>query len=429
MSGKLSYDSSNLSGFVGPAEIRAMESEIRKAHDFLEKRNGPGKDFLGWMDLPERYDESSLLEIQKTATNLAEKSDLTVIIGIGGSYLGSRALIEAVSSPEMKGRTVFSGYNLSGAELESLLSELKRKDFSVNVISKSGTTTEPAIAFRLIESLVVEKYGLKGASERIVCTTDRDNGALREIAREKGYKSFDVPRDVGGRFSVLSAVGLFPAAAAGVDILSLMKGARDQKLEMSVMGVTENPAYIYAASRNALYRKGKAIELFSVFESLLSHTAEWWKQLFGESEGKSGRGIFPSECNFSKDLHAVGQLIQDGERNIFETFLIVEKEVSGCAVPFLKDDSDGLNYLAGKKVDEINRKAYEATARAHYAGGVPNSTIFIDERSAYCMGKLFYFLETAAAVSAYISGVNPFDQPGVEAYKKEMFRLLGKPGA
>ena len=428
MSGKLGYDTGNMEEFVDPSELDSMGKKIREAHDLLVKRNGPGKEFLGWMDLPEKCEDSLIAEINETADAFSKNSDITVVIGIGGSFLGAKALIEAVCPATSKKKIAFTGNNMSGMELEDLLAELKEKDFSVNVISKSGTTTEPAIAFRLIESLLVEKYGTKGAASRVVCTTDKDKGALREISQKKGYKSFIVPNDVGGRFSVLSPVGLFPAAVAGVDIKSLLSGAKAQKEEMSGCDVQNNPAYRYAAMRNILLEKGKVIEIFSIFEDLLRYTAEWWKQLFGESEGKDGKGIFPAECNFSTDLHSLGQLIQDGRRNIFETFLIVEKESSACTVPSKEDDVDGLNYIAGMKICEVNRKAYEATAKAHSTGGVPNSTIFIEERSAYCMGKLFYFLETAVAVSAYVSGVNPFDQPGVEAYKREMFRLLGKPG-
>ena len=428
MSGKLIYDTRNMEGFVGLSELDQMRQAVEKAHEFLVKRNGPGKEFLGWMDLPERCDEGLISEVEETASALVENSEVTVFIGIGGSYLGAKALIEAVCPSSARKKIVFSGYNMSGTELEELLSELKEKDFSVNVISKSGTTTEPAIAFRLIESLLVEKYGSKGASGRVVCTNDKDNGALRKIAEEKGYKSFVVPRDVGGRFSVLSPVGLFPAAVAGVDVRSLLKGARAQKEDMAGDDAGNNSAYRYAAMRNILYGKGKVIEIFSVFESYLRYSAEWWKQLFGESEGKDGRGIFPAGCNFSTDLHSLGQLIQDGKRNIFETFLTVENEGSLCSVPELKDDVDELNYIAGMKIKDVNKKAYEAVAKAHFEGGVPNSTICLEKRSAYSMGRLFYFLETAVAVSAYISGVNPFNQPGVEAYKKEMFRLLGKPG-
>lgn len=429
MAGKLVYDERNMEGFVKASDISAMEPNVRKAHDLLLNRKGPGKEFLGWMDLPEKADDGLLSRIEETASSLSENSDVMVIIGIGGSYLGAKALIDAVSPPSSRKKIFFSGYNISGRELDELLTELKDKDFSVNVISKSGTTTEPAIAFRLIESLLIKKYGKSGAKDRVVCTTDKDKGALREIAQKKGYRSFIIPDDVGGRFSVLSPVGLFPAAMADVDIRSLIEGARSQKNVISGCDTMDNPACRYAAMRNILWEKGKTVEVFSVFEGLLRHTAEWWKQLFGESEGKMGRGIFPSECNFSTDLHSVGQLIQEGNRNILETFLIVENEVSECAVPASEDNVDGLNYLSGMRIDDINRKAYEATAKAHFYGGVPNSTIFLKERSAFCMGQLFYFFETAAAVSAYISGVNPFDQPGVEAYKKEMFALLGKPKA
>lgn len=429
MSGKLVYNTSNMEAFVSEADIRAIDPEVRKAHDLFIKRTGSGKEFLGWVDLPEKTSESLFREIEETISFLNENSEIMVVIGIGGSYLGSRAIIDAVSPVSGKNKVVFSGYNISGTELENLIAVLKEKDFCVNVISKSGTTTEPAIAFRVIEALLIEKYGNNGAKDRVVCTTDAEKGALRDTALKKGYRRFVIPGDVGGRFSVLSPVGLFPAAMAGVNIRSLLEGARTQKSDMAGCGLRENPACRYAATRNMLWRKGKVVEVFSVFEGLLRNTGEWWRQLFGESEGKELKGIFPAVCSFSTDLHSIGQLIQEGNRNIFETFLMVRNEMSEIKVPSMQDDTDGLNYLAGMRLDDINRKAYEATAKAHSKGEVPNSTIFLDERSAFCMGQLFYFFETAVAISAYISGVNPFDQPGVEAYKKEMFFLLGKPGA
>jgi glucose-6-phosphate isomerase len=428
MSGNLIFDTRNMEDFIEEEELDSITPEVKRAHELLSGRTGPGKEFLGWMDLPGKYDEAFISEISDAASSLSENSDVVVVIGIGGSYLGAKALIDAVCPREAREKIVFSGYNICGEELEDLLAGLKEKDFSINVISKSGTTTESAIAFRAIESLLIEKYGKAEAKKRVVCTTDKNKGALREISERKGYRSFVIPDDVGGRFSVLTPVGLFPAAAAGVDIRKLLSGARAQKESMSESDPGKDPAALYASIRNILWRKGKTIEVFSVFDGLLRNTAEWWQQLFGESEGKNGRGIFPAGCVFSTDLHSMGQLIQDGNRNIFETFLTVERSASGLEVPFSEDNTDGLNYISGMRVDDVNRKAYEATRKAHFSGGVPNSTISIEERSAFCMGQLFYFFETAVSLSAYISGVNPFDQPGVEAYKKEMFRLLGKNG-
>jgi glucose-6-phosphate isomerase len=308
-----------------------------------------------------------------------------------------------------------------------VLRKVEKKDFSVNVISKSGTTTEPAIAFRVLEKELIDRYGHEEAKKRIVCTTDREKGALKDLADKKGYKLYVIPDDVGGRFSVLSPVGLFPAACAGIDIESMIAGSRYQ-LETSGGCSYDNPSYLYAAIRNILYRNGKFIEILASFDSRLHYMDEWWKQLFGESEGKGGRSIFPVSCDFSTDLHSMGQLIQQGQRNIFETFLVVEKDSNICEIPLREENDDNLNYLAGKQLDHVNRKAYEATTEAHFEGGVPNSTIFVPERSAFCLGQLFYFFEKAVAVSAYMFGVNPFDQPGVEAYKNKMFKLLGKPG-
>ncbi len=428
MSDKLRYDITNLSGFVNDTDLAGIEREILEAHKLLQDKNGPGSDFLGWMDLPGSFSSQDISEIDEAAASLDDCSDLMVVIGIGGSYLGAKALIESVCPPKQREKIVFAGFDICGSALQELIEKLETRDFSVNVISKSGTTTEPAIAFRMIESLLLRKYGPEGAAKRVICTTDKDKGALRQIATQRGYRSFVIPRDVGGRFSVLSPVGLLPAAMAGVDIRRLLEGALEQKEIVSRKDMNSNPACLYAAVRNALWRKGKVTEIFSVFENPLRYVAEWWKQLFGESEGKQGKGIFPAGCVFSTDLHSMGQFVQEGNRNIFETFLIARKGEPKPEVPREDDDADGLNYIAGMSVDEVNKRAYEATAKAHCEGGVPNSTIFIEERSAFCLGALFYFLETAVAVSGYVLGVNPFDQPGVEAYKKEMFRLLGKPG-
>jgi glucose-6-phosphate isomerase len=428
MKSGLRYDMKYMEGVAEKSDIKKLEDGILKAHGFLVNRNGPGKEYLGWLDLPDRMDDKVVKEIVSAADSFRGKSDVIVIAGIGGSYLGARALINAAATKEDRKKIKFAGYNMSGRQMSELLAELKDIDFSVNVISKSGTTTEPAIAFRMLESLLNDKYPAHEVKERVICTTDSEKGALRQMAEKKGYRTFIIPSDVGGRFSVLTPVGLFPAACAGIDVIELLAGAARQKEDSAGCDIENNDSYRYAAARNILYSKGKKIEVFSTFESGLHYAGEWWRQLFGESEGKDGRGIFPASCDFSTDLHSVGQLIQQGERNIFETFLIVEKASGGCPVPANEEDLDNINYLAGRELDEVNKKAYEATAEAHFEGGVPNSTIFIEERSPFCMGQLLYFFEKAVAISAYLSAVNPFDQPGVEAYKNKMFKLLGKPG-
>lgn len=426
----LKYDTSLMKGYINSEELERMHSRVEIAHDLLVNRNGEGSDFLGWMDLPEEVDSKVIADIEKTAEKLRKISDYIVIVGIGGSYLGARATIESLSSGrDEEVKILFPGYNMSGHQMADLVDFLRDKDFSVNMISKSGTTTEPAIAFRMLESLLIEKYGANGAKERIVCTTDKEKGALRKIADKKGYKSFVIPDDVGGRFSVLTPVGLVPIACSGIDIKELLKGAKDQRKGSMDCDLETNLSYRYAAIRHMLYRKGKRIEVLASFDSGLHYVDEWWKQLFGESEGKSSHSIFPASCDFSTDLHSMGQLIQEGERNIFETFIIIDEEGQRCEIPFSKDDEDNLNYIAGKQLDYVNKKAYEATAEAHFEGGVPNSAIILSKRSPYCLGRLFYFFEKAVAVSAYISGVNPFNQPGVESYKNKMFKLLGKPSS
>ncbi|MFH1665386.1 MAG: glucose-6-phosphate isomerase [Candidatus Omnitrophota bacterium] len=428
MGNTLSLDTAYLKGFVSQGDLEAIFPEVEKAHGSLEKRDGPGSEYLGWMDLPEKTDEKLISDIEKAAGVLRESCDTIVIIGIGGSYLGARAAIEAISPAKAAPDILFAGYNLSPDSIGALLSKIKDRRVGINVISKSGTTTEPAIAFRIFEGFLEDKYGRGNISDRVVCTTDKVNGALRKIAEEKGYMSFVIPDDVGGRFSVLSPVGLLPFACAGIDIRQVLSGARYQRERSLSPGLDGNMSNKYAALRNILYRKGKKIEIISNFDDRLFYFSEWWKQLFGESEGKDARGIFPASCNFTTDLHSMGQLIQQGERNIMETFLLVEKEGTACRIPESERDLDKLNYLSGKDTGYVNRKAYEATAEAHFEGGVPNVTVRIPERSAFCLGQLFYFFQKAAAVSGYILGVNPFDQPGVEAYKRKMFKLLGKPG-
>lgn len=428
MAKNITYDTEYLRGVVDQKDLESIFPEIEKAHLLLEKREGSGKDFLGWLDLPKNISEGLLKDIETTANFLSEKSDAIIIIGIGGSYLGAKATIDTLGSGRKADKIAFAGYNLSGGHLEELLEELKDKDFSVNVISKSGTTTEPAVAFRIFEDLLHKKYGSEEAKKRIVCTTDSEKGALKAIADKKGYKSFVIPNDIGGRFSVLTPVGLFPVACAGIDIRELIAGAKAMMDITKECDLDKNICYRYAAARNVLYRKGKRVEILANFDSKMHYIDEWWKQLFGESEGKDARSIFPVSCDYSTDLHSMGQLIQEGERNLFETFIITEDEKVECIIPRSEDDMDNLNYLAGKKVSYVNRKAYEATCEAHFEGAVPNSTIFLPGRTPFHIGQLFYFFEKAVGISAHVAGVNPFDQPGVEAYKSKMFKLLGKPG-
>lgn len=428
MKEELRLDSGYTKGFVSKKDLDDIFPEVEKAHNFLMRRSGPGGELTGWLHLPEVIDEELIEDIENAASGMTCGSDAVIIVGIGGSYLGSRAAIEALAAPIARKKIFFAGHNMCGEYISDLLNELKDKDISVNVISKSGTTTEPAIAFRIIEGFLKKKYGADEMKKRIVCTTDKEKGALKSIADKKGYKSFVIPDSVGGRFSVLTPVGLLPIACAGINIRDLIEGAAEQRQESLLCDLGSNISYKYAAIRNILYRRGKKIEILSSFDHRFRYLSEWWKQLFGESEGKDARGIFPVSCDFSADLHSMGQLIQEGERNIFETFLIVEQENMSAPIPRDEEDLDGLNYLAGMQVDHVNRKAYQAAAEAHFEGGVPNSTVLVPERSASCLGRLFYFFEKAAAVSAYMSGVNPFNQPGVEAYKKKMFKLLGKPG-
>jgi len=425
---ELRLDTKHLEGFVTEKDLGGILPEVEKAHRLLEDRSGPGKEYLGWMDLPEKIEDGLLEDIEETASKMGRDSDAIIIIGIGGSYLGAKAAIEMLV-PEFGERKVyFAGHNLSGEYLEGLLNKLKDKDISVNVVSKSGTTTETAIAFRIIRSFLKEKYGPEKLKDRIVCTTNGEKGPLKSLADKEGYRAFVIPEDVGGRYSVLTPAGLLPIACSGVNIRELIAGARDQRQQSLSCDIDLNPSYRYAAIRNILYRKGKKIEVLSNFDYKLHYVGEWWKQLFGESEGKGTKGIFPALCDFSTDLHSNGQLIQQGERNLFETFLITEKENETCRIPPEGEDIDGLNYLSGRQMGFVNRKAYRAAAEAHFEGGVPNSTIIFAERSPFCLGQLFYFFEKAVALSGYLSGVNPFDQPGVEAYKEKMFKLLGKPG-
>jgi len=418
--------------FVSPEEIAAIQPLVATAAKLLESRTGPGHDFLGWLDLPVKYDRAEFRRIKAAARRIRKQSEVLVVVGIGGSYLGAKAGLEfcqpTPAAPIRTGRKkyfdiVFAGTNLSADYHNQVLEAIGDRDFSINVISKSGTTTEPAIAFRIFKQKLIEKYGKAGASQRIYATTDKARGALKTLADREGYETFVVPDDVGGRFSVLTAVGLLPLAAAGVDVDALLLGAADARMAYK-KPFAENPCYQYAALRNILRNKGKEIEILANYEPRCHYIAEWWKQLYGESEGKDGKGIFPASVGFTADLHSMGQYIQDGRRMIFETVLEIERPQTELLVPKTEDDLDGLNYLAGKSLDYVNKKAAEGTRMAHIDGGVPNLTIRIPEASPYYLGQLFYFFEKACALSGYLLGVNPFDQPGVEAYKKNMFKLL-----
>ncbi|MFC7063929.1 glucose-6-phosphate isomerase [Halobacillus seohaensis] len=423
--------------FFAEHELEYMQDAVSLAHKALHEKTGTGNEFLGWLDLPEDYDREEFARIQKSAAKIKEDSDVLLVIGIGGSYLGARAAIEMLnhsfynelSSDQRKTPQVFFvGNSVSAPYLNDLYDLLEGKDVSVNVISKSGTTTEPAIAFRAFRKFLEEKYGQEEAQKRIYATTDKDKGALKTLADEQGYESFVVPDDVGGRYSVLTAVGLLPIAVSGIDIEEMMQGAQGARKELSSDQLSENPAYQYAAVRNTLYSKGKTIEMMINYEPSLQYFSEWWKQLFGESEGKDQKGIYPSSANFSTDLHSLGQYVQDGRRDLFETILHVETPKSDFTIEEEEQNLDGLNYLAGQTVDYVNEKAYQGTMLAHTDGQVPNLIVHLPKLDAYTFGYLAYFFEKACAVSGYLLGVNPFDQPGVEAYKKNMFALLGKPG-
>ncbi|OUM92402.1 glucose-6-phosphate isomerase [Parageobacillus thermoglucosidasius] len=431
------FDYSKALAFFGEHELTYLRDVVKVAHHSLHEKTGVGNDFLGWIDLPVNYDKEEFARIQKAAAKIQADSDVLLVIGIGGSYLGARAAIEMLhhsfynALSKEKRRTpqiIFVGNNISSTYMKDVMDLLEGKDFSINVISKSGTTTEPAIAFRIFRKLLEEKYGKEEARKRIYATTDRARGALKTLATAEGYETFIIPDDVGGRYSVLTAVGLLPIAVSGANIEEMMKGAAQAREDFSNSELEENAAYQYAAIRNILYNKGKTIELLINYEPALQYFAEWWKQLFGESEGKDQKGIFPASANFSTDLHSLGQYIQEGRRDLFETVLKVEKPRHDLVIEAEENDLDGLNYLAGKTVDFVNTKAFEGTLLAHTDGGVPNLVITLPELNEYTFGYLVYFFEKACAMSGYLLGVNPFDQPGVEAYKVNMFSLLGKPG-
>jgi len=434
---KLQFDYSRAAAFVQQHEIEYFREPVRLAHEQLHKGTGAGSDYLGWIDLPTQYDKEEFARIQEAAKRIQGDSDALVVIGIGGSYLGARAAIEMLSHsfynvlPKEKRHTpeiYFVGNNISSTYVTHLIQLLEGKDFSVNVISKSGTTTEPAIAFRIFRELLERKYGKEGARKRIYATTDREKGALKKLSDAEGYESFVIPDDVGGRYSVLTAVGLLPIATAGIDIGSMMEGAADASREFANPDLDSNASYQYAAVRNALYRKGKAIEILVNYEPSLHYVSEWWKQLYGESEGKDQKGIYPASVDFSADLHSMGQFIQEGARNLFETVIQVANVPEQIEIGTDPENLDGLNFLAGQTMDFVNKKAFQGTMLAHTDGGVPNLIVTIPDISAYSFGYMVYFFEKACGISGYLLGVNPFDQPGVEAYKKNMFALLGKPG-
>ena len=415
---------------VNLEKIENYEKRALEAFDTLMKRDGEGNDFLGWIDRPVDYDKDEFERIKKASQKIRENSDVLVSIGIGGSYLGIKAVevaCDSYFSSDRKTEIIYAGNQLSGEYLVDLLAYLEDKDYSLNVISKSGTTTEPAIAFRILKEALEEKYGKEEAKSRIFATTDRKKGALKELADAEGYESFVVPDDIGGRFSVISAVGLLPLAVAGIDIDEFMAGFADGREKYTVNSI-ENDAIKYAAVRNMLHENGKDIEILLSYEPKLSFVAEWWKQLYGESEGKDGKGIFPASVSNTTDLHSMGQMIQDGVRNVFETVIEVENAKKNLTIKEDAKNLDGLNFLAGKTMSYINKQAMEGTTMAHVEGGVPNIRIKIDEVNERKLAELFYFFEIAVGVSGYMLGVNPFNQPGVEAYKKAMFKLLGKPG-
>ncbi|WCG34892.1 glucose-6-phosphate isomerase [Companilactobacillus farciminis] len=432
---QIKFDDSKLSKFVHENEVGEMQALVNAADEELRKGTGAGADFRGFIDLPVDYDKDEFARIKKAAKKIQSDSEVFIGIGIGGSYLGARAAIDFLSSsfynvknekdvPEV----YFCGNSISPNYLADLLDVIGDRDFSVNIISKSGTTTEPSIAFRILKAKLIEKYGVEGAKERIYATTDRAKGALKTESDAEGYEEFVVPDDIGGRFSVLTAVGLLPIAVAGIDIDKLMEGAAQARTDYSSADLTKNDAYKYAALRNILYRKGYTTELLENYEPNVQYFGEWWKQLMGESEGKDQKGIYPSSANFSTDLHSLGQYIQEGRRNLMETVVLIDTPRHDVKIPAEKDNLDGLKYLENKSMDFVNKKAYEGVVLAHTDGGVPVMTVHIEKQDAFNLGYLMYFFEIAVGISGYLNGINPFNQPGVEAYKKNMFGLLGRPG-
>lgn len=433
MSRLVKLNKTYLKNFIADHEIEAAEAQTMLAAKITEEKTGAGNDFLGWLDLPVNYDKDEFRRIKAAAEKIKGNSDILIVIGIGGSYLGARAAVELLRSPlynSLKKDTpdiYYIGNSISPAYLNDVLSICEGKDISVNVISKSGTTTEPALAFRIFRELVIKKYGAEGAKERIFCTTDKARGTLKELADREGYETFVVPDDVGGRYSVLTAVGLLPIAAAGCDIDALMEGAAEAREELK-KPYADNDAYQYAAIRNILYRKGFSVEMLVSYEPAFTMMTEWYKQLFGESEGKDKKGLFPAAATFSTDLHSMGQFIQDGSKLLFETVMDIKKPRTDKFLENDPDNADGLNFLTNQNMSEVNRKAMEGTILAHTEGGVPNIILEMEDTSEKSVGYMIYFFEKVCAVSGYILGINPFNQPGVESYKKNMFALLGKPG-
>ena len=433
---KISINHSKVLNIINANDIYKMQEDVRNCHEMLHEGTGEGSEYLGWVDLPKNYDKKEFERIKKSAKKIQKNSEVLLVAGIGGSYLGARAGVEMlnhtfnneITSKNRKGPKIyFVGHNISSKYIKDLLENIKDKDVSVNVVSKSGTTTETAITFRILREFMENKYGDK-AWERIYATTDKSQGALKTLADKEGYESFVIPDDVGGRYSVLTSVGLLPMAAAGLNVDKLMDGALDAFNDLSNSRLEENDAYKYAVVRNLLYNKDKTIEILLNYEPRLFYFGEWFKQLFGESEGKGGKGIFPSSLNFTTDLHSMGQYIQDGRKNIFETVINVEESDEEILIKEDKDNLDGLNYLAGKTLDYVNKKAMEGTIKAHVEGEVPNIMINVPKLDEYNLGYMFYFFMKVCGMSGYLLGVNPFNQPGVEAYKKNMFQLLGKPG-
>ncbi len=433
----LSLDVSHAKEFTDADTLQVLKNSVKKHHDELHNKTGAGNDFLGWINLPTDYDKEEYARIEQAAAEMKANAEVVLVVGIGGSYLGARAALEmlqhhfynALSSKERKSpQVIFVGNNLSTDYLTDVKALLQGKSFSIVVISKSGTTTEPSVAFRVFRKMLTEKYGKAEASKRIYAITDKARGALKTEANQEGYQTFVIPDDIGGRFSVLTAVGLLPMAVAGIDIAAVMEGAAAAEKDCAAENPDENPAYQYAVLRNALYEKGKTIEMLVNYEPSLQYFSEWWKQLFGESEGKEHKGIFPASANMTADLHSLGQYIQDGRRDLFETVLKVETSAHTILIEEEASDLDGLNYLAGKSIAHVNEQAFAGTLAAHVDGGVPNIVITIPKRDGFAFGYLVYFFEKACAMSGYLLGVNPFDQPGVEMYKSNMFALLGKKG-
>lgn len=423
-----------LKKFVNPDDFLQIMPEVKTAHEILNSKEDVAKKAVGWLDLPVNYDREEFERIKRCASEIRRNCDIFVVIGIGGSYLGARAAIEFLNSSnynlmgENQPKIFFAGNNLDSDQIQDLMSLCRGKNFCVNIISKSGTTTEPAIAFRIFKKFMEDEFGKDGAKKRIFCTTDKNKGTLREIAQKEGYESFTIPDDIGGRFSVLSSVGLFPMAVSGANIDEIMLGASLARDKFMVFDLETNDCYKYAAARNILYRKGKIVEIFASYSSNFTVLMEWLKQLYAESEGKDKKGIFPTSAIYSTDLHSLGQFVQEGSKFLFETSLIVKNNKKDIKIEKEEEDLDGLNFLAGKLLSDVKKAAYAATSLAHYDGGVPGTEIEIEENSERELGELFYFFEKSCAISGLILGVNPFNQPGVEAYKKNMFALIGKPG-